>query len=171
MFHEGAVEHWSNLFLFDVVHVSEHKAGLGFIAFSLCMTLGRFFGDGLSQKVGAVNMILYGTLIAFFAYFLILTSNIFISVFGFGVLGLGLSVIIPELYRLAGNTKGVAPSRSISIVSGIGFLGFVVGPILLGVISNWTNLTGSYIFLTILIFVVLVISLFRLRKTPKKESF
>lgn len=42
MFNEGAVEHWSNLFLFDIVEVSENKAGLGFIAFSLCMTLGRW---------------------------------------------------------------------------------------------------------------------------------
>lgn len=35
MCNEGAVEHWSNLFLFDVVKVSEGTAGLGFIAFSL----------------------------------------------------------------------------------------------------------------------------------------
>ncbi len=168
MFHEGAVEHWSNLFLFDVVNVSESKAGLGFIAFSLCMTIGRFFGDGLSQKIGAVNMILYGMFIAFIAYFLILTSNLYITVLGFGILGFGLSVIVPELFRLAGATKGVAASKSISIVSGIGFLGFLTGPILLGFISDWTTLTGSYKFLTILIFFALGISLFRLKKTNKK---
>jgi fucose permease len=33
MFNEGAVEHWSNLFLFDIVQVSESKAGLGFVIF------------------------------------------------------------------------------------------------------------------------------------------
>jgi len=62
MINEGAVEHWSNLFLFDIVQVSESKAGLGFIAFSLCMTLGRFLGDGISEKIGTVNTISYGCL-------------------------------------------------------------------------------------------------------------
>ncbi len=38
MFNEGAVEHWSNLFLFDVVHVTESQAGFGFVIFSLTMT-------------------------------------------------------------------------------------------------------------------------------------
>jgi fucose permease len=164
MFHEGAVEHWSNLFLFDVVQVSESKAGLGFIAFSLCMTIGRFFGDGLSQKVGTIGLICYGCLIAFVAYLFIMASNLIITVFGFGLLGLGLSVIIPELTRLGGNTKGVAASVGISIVAGIGFLGFLIGPVLLGLISNWSSLLASFGFLAGLILLAIGIIYFRLRK-------
>lgn len=164
MFHEGAVEHWSNLFLFDVVHVSESKAGLGFIAFSLCMTIGRFFGDGLSQKVGTIRLICYGCAIAFVAYFLIMATHLITTVAGFGLLGLGLSVIIPELTRLAGNTKGVTASVGISLVAGIGFMGFLVGPVLLGVISNWSSLLGSFGFLTGLIVLAFGIVYFRLRK-------
>ena len=164
MFHEGAVEHWSNLFLFDVVHVSESKAGLGFITFSLCMTIGRFFGDGLNQKLGAVRLISYGCVIAFIAYFLIMASSLVFTVMGFGLLGLGLSIMIPELTRLAGNTEGVAPSVGISIVAGIGFMGFLVGPVLLGVISNWSSLVGSFGFLTGLIVLALGVVWFRLRR-------
>lgn len=51
MFNEGAVEHRSNLFLFSVVQLKENLAGLGFIAFSLCMTLGRFLGGGISKNL------------------------------------------------------------------------------------------------------------------------
>lgn len=161
---EGAVEHWSNLFLFDIVQVSQSKAGFGFIAFSLCMTLGRFLGDGISQKLGSIKVILYGCLIAFIAYFLILTSNLYPSVFGFGLLGFGLSVIIPELFRLAGRTKSISTSVAISFVSGIGFAGFLLGPVLLGFISNITNLTYSYIFLSLLVVVAFVLVLFHLKK-------
>lgn len=148
MINEGAVEHWSNLFLFDIVNVSESKAGLGFIAFSLCMTIGRFLGDGISQKIGSIKIIVYGCVIAFAAYFLVITSNLFLAVLGFGILGLGLSVVIPELFRLAGQTKGVPASVGISIVSGIGFSGFLVGPLLLGLISNSTSLIWSFTFLS-----------------------
>jgi len=121
MFNEGAVEHWSNLFLFDIVKVQEHKAGFGFIAFSLCMTIGRFLGDGISKKVGAIKSIYGGCTIALIGYILILMTNFYLSVLGFGVLGLGLSVIVPVIFRLAGSTKGIAASVGISIVSGIGF--------------------------------------------------
>lgn len=167
MFNEGAVEHWSNLFLFDIIQVTESEAGLGFIAFSLCMTIGRFLGDGISQRYGSLNIISYGFIIAFLAYFLVLSSNLYLSVAGFGILGLGLSVIIPEIFRLAGQTKGVRPSQGISIVSGIGFLGFLTGPVLLGFISNWTNLLGSFVFLTISVVLAWGLTMLNLKKIYK----
>ena len=165
MFNEGAVEHWSNLFLFDIVKVTESQAGLGFIAFSLCMTLGRFLGDNLSQKYGTINIICYGSLTAFVAYFSILTANLIFTVAGFGLLGLGLSVIIPEVFRLAGQTKGIPASTGISIVSGIGFVGFMIGPVLLGFISNWTSLTSSFHFLSLSIIIALGLAFFNLKIT------
>lgn len=164
MFNEGAVEHWSNLFLFDIVHVAESQAGFGFVIFSLTMTLGRFLGDGVSKKIGAIRSISYGCIIAFVAYCLILASNFYVSVLGFGVLGLGISVIIPEIFRLAGQTKNISASVAISVVSGIGFMGFLIGPILLGFISNFSNLMMSYVFLLLLIFVAFCLVVFRLSR-------
>lgn len=164
MINEGAVEHWSNLFLFDIIQVSESRAGLGFIAFSLCMTIGRFLGDGISQKIGSIKIISYGCVIAFVAYFFIITSNLFLAVLGFGILGLGLSVVIPELFRLAGQVKGVPASVGISIVSGIGFSGFLVGPLLLGLISNSTNLIWSFAFLSVSVVLALGLTFFDSRK-------
>lgn len=147
MCNEGAVEHWSNLFLFDIVQVGESKAGLGFIAFSLFMTIGRFLGDGISKKIGAFNIIRGGIAIAFVGYLLIVCANFYLSIIGFGILGLGLSVVIPEIFRLAGNTKDVPASVGISLVSGIGFAGFLTGPVILGFISNWSSLVFSFAFL------------------------
>ncbi len=170
MFNEGAVEHWSNLFLFDVIRVSEAQAGLGFIAFSLTMTLGRFLGDGISQKIGSNKMIAYGSLIACVAYLLILSSELFIAVIGFGVLGMGLSVIIPELFRLAGQAKGIQASKAISIVSGIGFAGFLLGPVVLGLISNWIHLTASYIFLLLTVLIAMLLLQFHLKRTSRQNG-
>ncbi|WP_339686775.1 MFS transporter [uncultured Nonlabens sp.] len=164
MFNEGAVEHWSNLFLFDIVRVSESQAGFGFVIFSLTMTLGRFLGDGVSKKIGSIKSISFGLIIAAVAYSLILVSNFYTTVLGFGVLGLGISVIVPEVFRLAGKTKGLNTSVAISVVSGIGFMGFLVGPVLLGLISNWSNLIMSYVFLLALIVTAFGLVVFRLSR-------
>ncbi|BAO56040.1 membrane protein mosC [Nonlabens marinus S1-08] len=162
-FNEGAVEHWSNLFLFDMVQVTESQAGYGFVIFSLTMTLGRFLGDGVSRRLGSIKTMGAGLIIAAMAYLLILTADLFISVLGFGVLGLGISVIIPELFRMAGRSKQLSTSVAISVVSGIGFLGFLVGPVLLGFISNWSSLMMSYVFLLLLIITAFALVVFRLR--------
>lgn len=164
MFNEGAVEHWSNLFLFDVVQVSESKAGLGFIIFSLTMTIGRFLGDGVSYKIGAIKTIFFGSVVAFIAYMLIITANLYVSVLGFGLLGFGLSVIIPEIYRLAGKTKEIDTSLAVSFVSGFGFVGFLIGPVLLGAISNWSTLTSSYLFLAALLVISFFLAFFGLKR-------
>ena len=164
MLNEGAVEHWSNLFLFDVVKVPENKSGLGFIAFSLCMTIGRFLGDGISKSRGSIYIISGGCIIAFFGYLCVVSAQLVLSVLGFGILGLGLSVIIPEIYRLAGNTKGVLASVGISIVSGIGYAGFLAGPVIIGLISDWTNLVWSFAFQGFLVILALCLTLFKLKK-------
>lgn len=164
LFNEGAVEHWSNLFLFDVIKVTESEAGIGFIIFSLTMTIGRFLGDGFSTKMGSLKTILYGTLMAFLAYLFIISSQFYMSVLGFGLLGLGLSVIIPEVYRVAGNTQNLETSFAISIVSGIGFIGFLVGPVVLGAISNCSNLVMSYVFLAVLMIMASVLTLLKLKR-------
>lgn len=164
MISEGAVEHWSNLFLFDIVKVSESDAGLGFIAFSFCMTLGRLLGDGLSEKVGTIPLISYGCLLGAGACILIISAQYILAIIGFGIFGLGLSVIIPELYRLAGQTKGIPASVGISIVSGIGFTGFMIGPVLLGFISSLSSLVWSFGLLSTAILLAFVINTIILKR-------
>jgi MFS family permease len=93
-------------------------------------------------------------------YACILISVFEITLIGFGIVGLGLSVIIPELFRVAGKTSGVKASIGISFVSGIGFIGFLLGPVLLGYISHSFSLKSSFLFLlslTVIVFLALLI--------------
>ena len=164
LFNEGAVEHWSNLFLFEVVELPENQSGFGFVFFSLTMTLGRFLGDGISQKIGPIKTLRYGFVTAMGGYGLILTVQIFWSILGFGLLGLGLSVVVPEIVRLAGRNKELDTSQAISTVSGIGFMGFLIGPVLLVFIANWTALIYSYVFLMFSLGIALGIVQIRLKR-------
>ncbi len=142
---EGAIEHWSKLYLLDVVKVaSDQLAGFGFVAFSATMMLGRFLGDGISGRFGALRIVMGGTLLAAVGYILVLMANYGLSLLGFALVGLGFSVIIPELFRLAGKTKGVSSSEGIALVAGLGYVGFLASPPLLGFLSTLGTLSLSF---------------------------
>lgn len=142
---EGAIEHWSKLYLQDIVLVvSENIAGFGFVAFSATMALGRFFGDAVSKRFGALKIIIGGCLIGIAGFLAVLSSELVLTIIGFGLVGLGFSVIIPELFRLAGRTKGVSSAEGISFVAGFGYVGFLVSPAFLGFLSKMDSLKLSF---------------------------
>ena len=134
------------------------------------MTIGRFFGDGISAKIGSVKTILIGCFLACAGYLLILYKELAVAVIGFGIIGTGLSVIIPELFRMAGKAKGISASAAISFVSGMGFLGFLLGPIVLGFISNAFSLVKSFLTLLGLTVLALIISYVKLRYEKLNRS-
>ena len=157
---EGSLEQWSKLYLEDVVLVtSEQLAGFGFVIFSAAMTLGRLFGDGVSKRFGSYPIIIAGMCIGILGYVAILSKTQWITLCGFGLVGIGFSVIIPELFRLAGKAKGVTSSQGISFVAGMGFAGFLVGPALMGFLADVYSLWASYLALGMACVVSLLISL------------
>jgi MFS family permease len=149
---EGAIVDWSALYLEKVSLAKLSWIGLGYTVFSATMALGRFFGDAISSRFGSKPLILGGIFIASIGFSCILMVGPVIALIGFGLVGIGLSVVIPELFRLAGTVKGLDASIGISFVSGIGFLGFLVGPVLLGFLAELSSLKLS--FLALLIFVI-----------------
>ncbi len=158
---EGAIEHWSKLYLKDVVLiVSERISGFGFVAFSATMAIGRFFGDEVSKRFGPLKIIITGCLISIIGFVAVLFAQLTISILGFGLVGLGFSVIIPELFRLAGRAKGVSAAEGISFVAGFGYMGFLLSPALLGFLSKIGTLKLSFTALLIASGVVVIIALF-----------
>ena len=150
---EGAIVDWSALYLEKVSLAKLSWIGLGYTIFSATMALGRFFGDAISKRFGAKYLILGGGFVALIGFSCILLVYPVIALIGFGLVGIGLSVVIPELYRLAGTFKNLDASIGISFVTGVGFLGFLVGPVLLGFLAEISSLKLS--FLALLIFVLI----------------
>jgi len=85
------------------------------------------------------------------------------AIAGFGLVGLGLSVIIPELFRLGGKTEGVESSQGISFISGVGFFDFLVAPVLLGFLADVSSLKLSFFFLLGFVFLSFLLA-FRLKR-------
>ena len=142
---EGAIVDWSALYLEKISKAPLSWLGLGFTAFSGTMALGRFFGDAISLRLGSKAIIILGSAVAVLGFGTVLLEGPIWVITGFGLVGLGLSVIIPELFRLGGKTKGIPSGQGISFISGIGFFGFLLGPVLLGFLAEYASLKLSFV--------------------------
>lgn len=141
---EGAVVDWSGLYLKEVSMAPEALIGSGFLAFSVAMTLGRFLGDGISARIGSVKIVALGAAIAAVGFILVLTEATLLAIIGFALTGLGFSVIVPELFRIGGNIKGVDSAQGVSFIAGTGYSGFLLGPVILGLIAESISLKYSF---------------------------
>ena len=164
---EGAIIDWAGLYLKEITKAPEVLFGTGFLIFSITMTMGRFLGDGISSKIGSIRSVVLGIWIALLGYGLVLSGITLISIIGFGLTGLGYSVIVPELYRIGGNIKGVISSQGIAFIAGTGYMGFLLAPPLLGYVSERHSLVYAFVILTTVAFIALVLMYVLKQKRPQ----
>lgn len=138
---EGSMADWSALYVHDELGASEGVAAFVFTAFSTTMLIGRFAGDRIVAHVGPVRAVRAGGIIASIGMLLgLLPGTVAAAALGFSVMGLGLSVVIPVVYRAAGSTPGIPSGRGVAAVASMGYSGFLVGPPVLGYLAQVTSL-------------------------------
>ena len=152
---EGAMADWSALFIHDDLGGSEGVAAFGFAAFSTTMLIGRFAGDRVIERFGRVPVMRAGGVVATIGMFVaLLPGSIEAALAGFGVMGLGLSVVIPIAYSAAGSTPGIPSGRAVAAVATIGYAGFLAGPPVLGWIAKLTSLQAALLLIAGLLAVI-----------------
>ncbi len=140
LFGEGAMADWSAVYLRDL-GTAEGVAAAGYALFSLAMAAGRFSGNKLTELLGAASLVRLGGLLAAMGLTVALISGWApLALLGFGVVGLGFSVVFPLTLSTAGRT-GKVPSASIAFVSACGYGGFLLGPAVIGFLAELSVLS------------------------------
>ncbi|KAB7770204.1 MFS transporter [Xanthomonas maliensis] len=149
---EGAMLDWSAVFLADMRQLEPSKAGLGYVVFSLTMTVTRLLGDALVERLGRVRAIVVGALLGS-AGFLVLTlaTPWQLSLAGYVLLGLGCANIVPALFSLAGNQTRMPESIAIPAVTTLGYAGVLAGPALIGFAAQAIDLIAAFIGVAVLL--------------------
>lgn len=155
---EGAIADWSGLYLKDVVSIKPHLLGLGYAFFSIGMTIGRFTGDAMSYRYGSRKLLQITFVVSLIGFALVLTTLTWLTLTGFFIIGLGFSIVVPEIFRLASNVKGVRAADGITIVAATSNIGVLAGPAALGIIAEISGLFFSFITLASLVFVALILT-------------
>jgi predicted MFS family arabinose efflux permease len=141
---EGAAADWSAVYLRDSLHSSAAVAALAYAAFAAMMTAGRLVGDRLTRRFGPVNLVrASGLLAAVGLGSALLIGHPVAGVIGFACVGAGMSCVAPQVFSAAGSRDPQRAGRALSLVVSLGYLGFLLGPILIGAASTVVGLPAA----------------------------
>ncbi len=139
---EGAVADWAGIYLTGEAGASHALSATGFAGFSLGMALARLGGDALVDRYSAPAVLVSGAALAAGALgVLLVAGNIVVALVGFALVGIGVANAVPLLFSAAGRVPPAGPS--LAAVFTIGYLGFIVGPPLIGVLADAVTLTAA----------------------------
>lgn len=142
---EGTMFDWSGVYFHEIVQAPEKWTTLGYAAFMITMASGRFVGDKFIERFGKrrvlqVSGVLMGTGLLISVFF----PSLVICTMAFMLVGLGVACTVPTVYSVAGQHKTINPGVALAMVSSISFLGFLLGPPLIGYIAELFDLRYSY---------------------------
>ncbi|MDX6230124.1 MAG: hypothetical protein QOI76_3514 [Frankiales bacterium] len=143
---EGAAADWSAVYLRDDLGTTAAYAAAAYACFAVMMTAGRLAGDRLTQRYGPVVLTRAGGVLASvgLAGSLVVARPV-AGVVGFGCLGAGLSCIAPQVFAAAGKRNPARAGTAIGRVASLGFLGFVIGPVVIGAASRGIGLAWALV--------------------------
>lgn len=141
---EGAAADWSSVYLRDSLGSSAGFAAAAYAAFSVMMMAGRLVGDQLTVRFGPVALVrACGVLAAVGLGVALLIGHPVAGVVGFGCLGAGLSCIAPQVFSAAGSRDPALAGQAIARVASLGFIGFLVGPVVIGGAAELVDLPAA----------------------------
>jgi MFS family permease len=142
---EGSVLDWSAVFLHEVQQVDPSRAGLGYLAFAIAMTVTRLVGDGVVARLGRHRSILIGSLVAASGFALATFATWMpLALCGYALVGLGCANIVPALFSMAGNQKVMPESLAIPAITTLGYAGVLAGPALIGFVAQASSLVFAF---------------------------
>ncbi|HLE94801.1 MAG TPA: MFS transporter [Acidimicrobiia bacterium] len=139
---EGTPMDWGAIFLIDVTGTTAAVGGTGVIVFTAGMLVGRMAGDYVVDRFRGVPTLFTGIMLSVAAMLLVvLSGSTAIALIGFGLWGLGISVALPVLYKLAGSHPSFAEGAGLAALTVGTRLGFMAAPALLGPVAAASSLS------------------------------
>lgn len=156
---EAAVEAWSALHVERTLGGGAAEGALGPAMLGLTMAFGRFSGQAVSARLDEFHIMAGGTALAMGgAAIVAAATTIPLAYFGFGLLGLGVSVIGPIAIGLAGRlVPAQVRTDAIARTAVLGFMAFFLAPMVMGVVSQIAGLRVAFLVMGLLVGLIFVL--------------
>ncbi|MFF2023860.1 MFS transporter [Streptomyces sp. NPDC058171] len=161
---EGALADWGALHLEDDLGAHPGVAAAGYSCFALTMTIGRFSGTALLERLGRTRTLVAGGLTASVGMLAgALAPTVWGTLLGFAVTGLGLANLFPVAIERAGALAG---PNGIAVASTLGYGGLLLGPPAIGFMADWSTLPSALTSVAVLSAVAALIA-YAMRSTDR----
>jgi MFS family permease len=148
---ESTAGQWSGVHLRDTVGVVGSPVTWGYVAYTAAMVTSRVLGDRLARRVGVQRMVTGGGLLAATGFLLVaLVPALPVALLGFALVGLGLASTVPLVFGQAGRVART-PGEGVAAVASVGYLAFLVGPPVIGLIGGSVGLSVAFGLLAVVI--------------------
>ncbi|HEX6332666.1 MAG TPA: MFS transporter [Flavisolibacter sp.] len=156
---EGAVFDWSVNYFEKVVHAKKSQVTAGYSAFIIMMAIGRLAGDRIIAALGVYRVLVYSGLFmaagfaiaAFFPF-------LFPAVLAFLLIGIGDAVLVPVVYMMAAKSGKMTAAYALTSVTFIGYSGFVLGPLMIGHVSQAWGMPAAFLVLSVFSLIMIVLT-------------
>jgi predicted MFS family arabinose efflux permease len=138
-FTEGTGNDWLGVAAIDGYGASDALGGLAYVLFVASMTVGRWFGPGVLDRHGRVVVLRFGAAVSLVGLLIVVFGpNLATAMAGTILWGVGVALGFPVGMSAAADDPRQAAGR-VSVVATIGYVAFLAGPALVGLIGNHTG--------------------------------
>ncbi len=170
VFGEVAGSDWCAVYLRRVLGAGHATAALGYAVFAFAMAACRLTGDRFIRRFGAARAVRTGAIAGSIGAALVVAAvDTVLTIVGFGLIGLGVAVVVPLAFVAAGRlaraqtsagggttTSGAKTGNAIAGVATIAYGAGLAAPGVIGGIASLTSLRVSFIVVTVLVVAVAV---------------
>ncbi|WP_030913753.1 MFS transporter [Streptosporangium amethystogenes] len=154
---EGTVADWNGLYLRNALGAPEAVAALGYPIFEAGMLAGRLAGDRVRARFGARGMMVASGLATAVTFGVVITApSAPVALAAMLFVGVAVATVSPMAMSLAGEATGT-PGPAIAQTGAMGYAGLLLGPVIIGFLSDLATLRvglGIAVLLGVLIAVV-----------------
>ena len=162
---EDAGNTWGALYLTGVLQTPAALGGAAFVAMQGLMIVGRFGGDPLVTRFGARRISEVSALLTVVGLGLVVAvPSVVAAVIGFGVVGLGIAVLIPLAMHASDELPGLPQGFGLAAAGWMMRLGFLITPPLVGLLADATSLRWALLIPA----AIALVSLFCARLLPAR---
>ena len=138
---EGEMEHWSGVYLRQTLGLSALVGGSGVAVFYAAMVAGRLGAAFVIARFGnRLTLRAAGLLAAGGMTLALATREPPLVIAGFLMVGLALSAVVPIAFSAAGDLAPERAGAAISVVTTLGYGGFLLGPVIVGGLAEISGL-------------------------------
>ena len=161
---EGTATDWSGIHLTQVADVAPTVGSTAVAVIAAGMTVVRLVGDVLIARFGRRGVVRVAGAFAAVGYAMAATvSSLPLLLVGWGLVGLGMGLIAPQVYAVAGHTAG---GRGLAVVVTFGYAAFLVTPAMISGLMATIGIQHAMAVPAVLLLGLLVLA----RVLPRKDD-